>query len=608
METKTFTIGGMSCVNCQNKIEKALRSVSGVESADVSYKSGTAVITFDADLLSVTEINARIEKLGYQVLDGTQRGTTLSEIGGYVVLVIALWLLVQHTGLSSLSSAFPLAEAGMNYGMLFIIGLITSVHCLAMCGGINLSQCLGNRGYDANYSDTPVISLGSNEEYQSKTSFPVPRSPFPSLLLPSILYNGGRVVSYTIVGALVGALGSVFTISGSLQGIVQIIAGVFMVVMGINMLGFFPALRKLNIPMPKLFAKRIEAEKEKHGNPLLIGLLNGLMPCGPLQAMQLYALSTGSPIAGAVSMFLFSAGTVPLMFAFGAVSSLLSKRFTARVMKAGAILVAVLGLTMFTNGWSLGGLPNPLDSMSAVFAKGERGGGGANGEVFQAKIVDGVQVVNSTLSGGRYPAITVQQGIPVKWTINAPQGSINGCNNRMIIREYGIEHRFTMGENKIEFTPEKTGRFPYSCWMGMIRSSITVVEAGAAVAADTVDSNDDIFKPSQAGVTIPADEIARAEYHDEGYQTVRINLRDDGFSPSVIAVEKNVPAIWVINNHSLEEGNSELVFPAYYAKIPMKDGDNSIQLMPSSDFDFSTADNVYYGFVKVVDDINDIDA
>jgi plastocyanin domain-containing protein len=67
--------------------------------------------------------------------------------------------------------------------------------------------------------------------------------------------------------------------------------------------------------------------------------------------------------------------------------------------------------------------------------------------------------------------------------IDAPEGSVNGCNNRMVIPEYDLEYAFKTGENIIEFTPETTGNFQYSCWMGMIRSSITVVETEAEVAA-----------------------------------------------------------------------------------------------------------------------------
>jgi plastocyanin domain-containing protein len=87
---------------------------------------------------------------------------------------------------------------------------------------------------------------------------------------------------------------------------------------------------------------------------------------------------------------------------------------------------------------------------------------------------DGVQVVHSVLDRGGYPHITVKAGAPVRWIIDAPEGSVNGCNGAIYIPEYGLEHAFALGENVINFTPEKTGDFMYSCWMGMITSYITV--------------------------------------------------------------------------------------------------------------------------------------
>jgi hypothetical protein len=240
-----------------------------------------------------------------------------------------------------------------------------------------------------------------------------------------------------------------------------------MVLMGINMLGLFPWLRRLNPRMPKALARLVDSGKGKSNSPLIVGLLNGFMPCGPLQAMQIYALSTGNPVTGAASMFLFSAGTVPLMFGLGAVTSIIGKKFTKIVMTAGAVLVVVLGLSMLTQGANLSGIFNTGTSVS------QTGTQNANSTVIE----NGVQVVRSALSPMRYPAITVQAGMPVKWIIDAPQGSINGCNGTMVINEYGIEHTFKTGENVIEFTPTETGVVPYTCWMGMIRSSITVVEA-----------------------------------------------------------------------------------------------------------------------------------
>jgi sulfite exporter TauE/SafE/plastocyanin domain-containing protein len=613
METQTIRIGGMTCASCQNRIEKKLKNTVGVEDAAVDFNTGTASVSYNPSTLTLHEIEAAIEKLGYRVLGNKgetgETGASALEIAGTLVIILALWLLLRGLGISALSSAFPLAEAGMGYGMLFVIGLVTSLHCTAMCGGINLSQCI------------PAAPPLAAPPRQGKGR---------EVLFPAVLYNAGRVISYTAVGIAVGALGSVITLPGRFQGLVQLLAGLFMVIMGINMLGFFPALRRFNPRMPKIFARKIESfasgragaapcpgaedppsRKEAGRHPLFVGLLNGLMPCGPLQAMQLYALSTGSPVAGGISMFLFSAGTVPLMFGIGALGSALGSlsggpAFARRVMKAGAILVTVMGITMFSYGFNLSGFnfdfAGKLAAATNPFAAQESPRAAGQAEEPPFRIEKGVQIINSTLSGGRYPAITVQAGIPVKWTINAPAGSINGCNNRMIIREYKIEHRFTPGENVIEFTPGRTGKFPYSCWMGMIRSSITVVEEGQNLA-DT----DEGGPLSPAGVTIPTDNIALAEIREGTYQTVKTNLRDDGIDPAIIVVQKGLPVSWLVNNDSLDPGNSRLLFPAYHTQIDMVQGDNEINFVAAGDFDFSSADHVFYGYVKVVDNLNDAD-
>ena len=158
-------------------------------------------------------------------------------------------------------------------------------------------------------------------------------------------------------------------------------------------------------------------------------------------------------------MLMFSLGTVPLMLGLGSLVSALGRKFARSVMSVGAVLVVVLGLAMLTQGGSLAGLRLPFSGTDGA----------------KAQMVDGMQVVNSTLAPGQYPTITVQAGIPVKWTIDAPSGSINGCNYKMIIQEYGMEYAFQEGENVIEFTPLEEGTIPYSCWMGMIRGSIIVI-------------------------------------------------------------------------------------------------------------------------------------
>jgi sulfite exporter TauE/SafE/plastocyanin domain-containing protein len=538
------------------------------------------MVSYDPEIITFEEIRAGIEKLGYKVLEEGKAANSFTRIAGFLALILILYMLIQHLGLSNLSSAFPLAGAGMGLGMIFVIGLLTSVHCAAMCGGISLSQSLG-----------------------VKTSMP---------LLPGLLYNGGRVISYTAVGFLAGALGQVVTVGGRFRGAVQLAAGVFMVIMGLNMLGLFPFLRKLKLHLPKFFGEKIDSEKAAGKSPFIIGLLNGLMPCGPLQAMQLYALSSGSPLRGGLSMLVFSLGTVPLMFGIGALSSLLGKKYAAPVLKAGAVLVTVLGLAMFSNGWTLAALPglSALPALAAMPAAGSSGSvkSGNASSTFEPVIVDGFQIVNSTLQPGYYPPITVQQGIPVKWTITAGPGSISGCNDQMFIKEYGITWDFKNGENVIEFMPEKAGRFSYSCWMGMIRSTITVVEAGVSTgASDAAVVTAQPAAPVPAGVVIPAETFALAEITEEGWQQVRIKLTDDGFEPSVLVVQLGLPVFWIIDNDSLDPGNGSLLFPAFRARFDARQGENAVQFMPEGDFEFSTGDNIFYGYVKTVDDITRID-
>jgi len=335
-----------------------------------------------------------------------------------------------------------------------------------------------------------------------------------------------------------------------------------------------------------------------------------------LQAMQLYALSTGSPLTGGLSMFLFCIGTIPLMFALGAAGSILSgakgQVFSRRAMQTGAILVAAMGVVMFTNGWRGAGFTGQFD-MASPFNRASTGT--ADG-AFNPVIENGVQIINSTLFPNRYPAITVQQGIPVRWTINAPQGSITGCNNRFMIREYGIQHTFKHGDNVIEFVPEKTGRFNYSCWMSMIRSTITVLAPGENLA----DVKAPDVTPKPAGIAIPTKTVAVAQIKEnENYQTVETNLTENGFEPAIVVVQQQFPVLWTINVDSFKPegnrrplgsadvfGNSSIIFPAYYTQMEMEQGLNQLQLIPAMDFDFSTGDNKYYGYVKVVDDISRI--
>ena len=479
---KILRVEGMSCTSCEMRIENALKKIDGVVEVKAIYSSSSVYITYNANIIDHGQVIQTIENLGYTVMEkpGSEVATdpetkkeaddkfSINRLLGIGIILLALYYFIDNTaGFNFIPGIYQ----SMGYGILFLVGILTSLHCIAMCGGINLSQC---------------VSYKVDEENAGKFS----------KLKPGLLYNGGRVISYTVIGGIVGALGTVISFSGAARGIVAVIAGIIMVIMGLNMLNIFPWLKKLNPRLPKIFGNKIYNNSGKYG-PFYVGLLNGLMPCGPLQAMQIYALGTGSFLAGALAMFMFSMGTVPLMFGLGAASSILAGKFTHKMMKVSALLVIVLGVATANRGLALSGFSFPYIPFGAGNSARTSG---------VATMKDGVQIVTTRLSPGRYEPITVQKGIPVKWVIQAQKSDINGCNNEIVIPEFNTRKKLQAGDNIIEFTPADTGTFAYSCWMGMIRSRITVVDD-----INNADASGSGVGIKQQGGIIPAGGTAVAE-------------------------------------------------------------------------------------------------
>ena len=453
---ETYPVKGMSCTGCEAVIENAIRELDGVKSVKASFSSNTVTVSYDPEKTGFGKIRAAVKKAGYRLegaslhpadKDGADKPMTTVQFVGIAVVLLAAYLIIGHTvGFNFI----PEVKSSMGYGVLFVVGLLTSLHCVAMCGGINMSQCLNSGG----------TATGAKAKIK-----------------PSLLYNLGRVCSYTVIGGIVGAIGSVVSFSGWARGLIAVLSGIFMVIMGLSMTGLFPWINKITPRLPRVFREKAGAAGRGRG-PFIVGLLNGLMPCGPLQAMQLYALGTGSALSGALSMFFFSLGTLPLMFGLGAVITMLGSKFTKKMMKLSAVLVVVLGLVMLGRGLVLSNVPLPsLSSASGATNSAQSGA--------QTSIKDGVQEISSTLTTRGYPDITVQKGVPVKWNLKAGAGTINGCNGTMVISEYGLQVKLKAGDNIIEFTPTETGKITYSCWMGMQVGHINVVDDLGGESAQT---------------------------------------------------------------------------------------------------------------------------
>lgn len=423
---QTWRVEGMRCAHCEAAVVRAVSSLPGLKNARSSCRSGTLTADWDPALSSRAEIDACLREAGYGLRRGGA-GTTAARLAAYLAAAALLFYLLTASPLANLTRAFPTAREGMGCGALFLLGLTTSLHCVAMCGGICLSRSSAGEGRGG-------------------------------VLRGAALYNLGRAVSYAATGAILGALGGLLSISNGVRAGLQIALALMMLAMALNLSGVF-AGHPLGLRLPRGFAGRIGALGRGRSS-LCIGLLNGLMPCGPLQAMQAVALASGSAARGALSMLCFALGTIPLMLGFELLGGGLNRRFGAPMRLASAALVLAMGLSALVSGLSLAGI-----SVGAAV------GGDA------AQVAEDVQYVYTELDYGSYPPITVRAGVPVKWNLHADSSRLNGCNGEIVIPDLGLHIALMGGDNWIEFTPTEPGVIAYSCWMGMIRSTITVTEA-----------------------------------------------------------------------------------------------------------------------------------
>jgi uncharacterized protein len=414
-------IKGMTCTHCEMRVKETLLKIEGVKSVKASFKDGKAYVTGDFD---TDKASAALEEIGYKlILKKQNKKTPLKEVLPIFLIMSVLFIIF-----GNVFNFIPSISNDVSLPMLFLIGILTSVHCIGMCGSINLAVVMKK----------------------------------DSSLKNPLLYNLGRVISYTLIGGIVGGLGSIFTVNTDLQSLIIFLAGTVMFFMGLSMLGWLPDKLYFLIPkMPKVFKGAFNSKK----GPLYVGLLNGLMPCGPLQAMQIYALSTASIVNGALAMFIFSLGTVPLMFGFGVLFVKLKGKHQFLIQRISSVLIMLLAFLMINRALNLQGI-----DISKTFRRS------MYNDYSIAEIKDGIQYVEIQLSYKGYEPIMVQKDIPVVFNIKVSDIRYFGCTNSIRIPSLNISQDLKTGDNLIEFTPTKAGNITYTCWMGMVTSNIRVVE------------------------------------------------------------------------------------------------------------------------------------
>jgi sulfite exporter TauE/SafE len=265
-----------------------------------------------------------------------------------VIAILIAYLLKQTTGFKQY---LPALSTGAGLGLVFVFGLVTSLHCVGMCGGFVLTQ-----------------SVQSTENGEKKSRREIVR--------PPILFNLGRIVSYTAIGGIVGGIGQVLSLADFVKGLIPMVGGVFMILMALNVLGAFPFMRRMQFGAPKGVVKKI---RNGETGPFILGLLMGIMPCGPLQMAQIYALTTGSALWGALAMFVFSVGTVPCLLILGCFGSFMTKRFARTVLQCSAVVIIALGISMVGKGLAMNGIHNPLSPIMSTPSSSSMSGGPASG-------------------------------------------------------------------------------------------------------------------------------------------------------------------------------------------------------------------------------------
>lgn len=298
MATQLFSkhIDGIICPNCTYDISRRLERTEGLSDVRTSYIRSTVSAQYDPEIISEREISDILASMGFPV--GKGRFNPLHDLLGLACVAALYFVLSYLTGAVNV----PQAAEGMSMGLVFLTGLLGGIHCIGMCGGIMLTQH------------------------------------------NSIAYNGGRLIGYSVMGLIFGAVGSYIIFSMHLKSIVFIAAGGLVILIGLQMWGV-PFLRKLRPGLSSPCAFR--------GTPFIVGLLTGIMPCGMLSSMWFVAAASESAVRGMAIMLVFGLGTCVFMLIFGLAGEIITRKYNKYILKASTIIIITMGLMLAVKGIKL---------------------------------------------------------------------------------------------------------------------------------------------------------------------------------------------------------------------------------------------------------------
>ncbi len=459
MQKKVYNVNGMHCSSCEIIIEKKLLQIRGVRFADARTDKNEVFIKHKGLPPSLDELNKIFKEDGYSFLEShnslvkiDERHKTNDWLVSFVfaLILISLFLFIQRLGIGG--SVF--SDSGFSLLMFIVLGLLAGISsCAALVGGIVLS-----------------MSKQWNDLYADRKSF-------IGRLEPHIMFNAGRILFFGFFGAILGSLGEQLKISLGFSSVFVITVSLIMVFLALGMMGF-KNFSRFKISAPKFLTMYASDEKNFKGRfaPFLMGAFTFFLPCGFTITAQGLALLSGSAVKGALAMFLFAIGTLPSLFFIGIVSVKLlqNHNLSVKFLKFAGILILFFAFYNINSQLNVLGFKN----FSDVFSSYNYSRNLKENNTGLAPIVEGKQVIKMDAFSFAYTPnyFKVSAGIPVRWEITDKGAS--GCTNAVISRGlFSGEARLAQGGTTIkEFTPVFSGKYKFSCWMGMVSGVIEVIE------------------------------------------------------------------------------------------------------------------------------------
>lgn len=440
-QSKDIYISGMTCTSCEVLITDSIKeSIEDVTYIKVSHRKGKAEIGHGGRQLPWSKIFDTVKELGYEASFEpikTKKQKASAEQWFYSVLVvIGIYLVYKYLQWIGLLDWLEVDTSNINYGASFLIGIVASLSsCLVVVGAV-------------------VMSFAT--KYQAHGSF------YQRNLKPHLLFHFGRLASFFILGGILGLIGSWFNISDNFMSWFTVLIALVLLWLALNILGFVPSMSAMGIRMPKksMGAWKKLQESEHALAPALLGAFSFFLPCGFTQSMQLFAMSSGSFMVGAMTLFLFALGTSPVLLGLGVATTRFKNMKTVVLQKAIGFIILFFAFYTLSSGLALKGID--INFWSSAGSSGQ--------SISQGN----VQVVNMavTYRGYNPSSIRLTKDVPVRWVIDGQQ--VSGCTNEIIVPDLGIRQKIYPGENIIEFTPTKAGNISFSCWMGMVRGKFIV--------------------------------------------------------------------------------------------------------------------------------------